>query len=333
MATTVAQPGTALRKIAKTFAAEAGMPVAQFLEKLKDLNPDYNKTSGSDALRLGRGVGRQQSVGNDVMNEIRLDSPANMGEVMGPGGGELAPEMPQGFTVADILDSPLYTQNLKDYYLSQYLPGLTQATFNIGQARTELGSNEADRARQRGEAIKRVAGGYAARGMRSPGAINKDRSEIQSEFAKLKRAEQNRITSMENERDIMFGAGAEDSENFLSNPNLFGSIGAGARRNALSGLQQLPELYNLLGLGPSTTPMMPPPAAPVAPASAPVTRTTRTPASGVGASQEVTPATYTPPPAKRFTKKQIAASEARRDAAMAARAPMPRSASRISGRY
>lgn len=130
---------------------------------------------------------------------------------------------------------------------------------------------------------------------------------------------------MENERDIMFGAGAEDSENFLSNPNLFGSIGAGARRNALSGLQQLPELYNLLGLGPSTAPMMPPPVAAVA-------RTTKVPKPKV-APEEATLPTYTPPPPKRFTKKQITASEARRDAAMAARAPMPRSASRIPGRY
>jgi hypothetical protein len=167
--------------------------------------------------------------------------------------------MPEEFDenqVMNILDSPLYSQNLKDYYLSQYLPGLTEATFNINQAQTEFGSNEADRARQRGEAIRRVAGGYAARGMRSPGAINKDRSEIQSEFGKMSRAEQARIQALQNERDVMFGAGAQDSETFLSDPTLFGSIGAGARRSSLEGLQQLPDRYGLLGLGASTAPLV-----------------------------------------------------------------------------
>ena len=235
MATTVAQPGTTLRKVAKQYADQAGMPVAQFLDRLQRLNPDYNKAQGSDALRLGRGVS-----GSAAGNAPAGDMPAQ----------------PQGPNVADILNSPLYTQSLKDYYLSQYLPGLTQATFNINQAQTEFGSNEADRARQRGEAIKRVAGSYAARGMRSPGAINRDRSEIQSEFGKMTRAEQARIQALSNERDVMFGAGARDKETFLSDPTLFGSIGAGARRSSLEGLQQLPEQYGLLGLGASRAPLM-----------------------------------------------------------------------------
>ena len=208
MATTVAQPGTALRKIAKTYAAEAGMPVDQYLERLRRLNPDYAKTKGSDALRLGKGVGKQGKEGDTPA----ADQPAD-------------PNAPES-QVANILESPLYTQNLKDYYLTQYLPGLTQQTFDINQAQIGFQANEADRARQRGEAIKRVAGSYAARGMRSPGSINQDRSEIQREFANLTRAEQNQIQSLLNERDVMFGAGAKDTETFMSNPNLFGSIGA-----------------------------------------------------------------------------------------------------------
>jgi hypothetical protein len=194
-------------------------------------------------------------------------------------------EMPEEFNpnqVMNILDSPLYSQNLKDYYLSQYLPGLTQATFNINQAQTEFGSNEADRARQRGEAIRRVAGGFAARGIRSPGAINRERSGIQSEFANLSRAEQSRIQALQNERDVMFGAGAQDSETFLSDPTLFGSIGAGARRSSLEGLQQLPDQYGLLGLGASRAPLVQPPAATQAgaasAASSPAPRANRTPA-------------------------------------------------------
>jgi hypothetical protein len=247
MATTVAQPGTGLKKIAKQYAKEAGMPVEQYIERLRKLNPDFSKATGSDALRLGRGVGVQPKEG---------DVPA--------GNQPVATNSPE-FQVANILESPLYSQNLKDYYLSQYLPGLTQATFNINQAQTQFGSNEADRARQRGEAIKRVAGSYAARGMRSPGAINRDRSEIQSEFGKMTRAEQARIQALLNERDVMFGAGAQDSETFLSDPVKFGSIGAGARRSALSGLQELPEQYGLLGLGASRAPMVPAPAAATTP--------------------------------------------------------------------
>lgn len=245
MATTVAQPGTALRKIAKTYAAEAGMPVDQYLEKLRRLNPDYAKTGGSDALKLGKGVGTKEAE-------------------------PVQPNTPE-FEVANILESPLYSQNLKDYYLTQYLPGLTQQTYDINQAQIGFQANEAQRSKQRGEAIKRVAGSYAARGMRSPAAINEDRSAIQNEFANLTRAEQNQIQALINERDVLYGAGAQTGESFISNPNLFGSIGAGARRSSLEGLQQLPERYGLLGLNASTAPMVPAesaapttPAAPVA---------------------------------------------------------------------
>jgi hypothetical protein len=237
------------------------MSVPAFVERLQRLNPDYKRSQGSEELRLGKGVKPEASSTTPPV--------------------ENAPAQQNSFDpnqVANILESPLYTQNLKDYYLSQYLPGLTQATFNINQARTEFGSNEADRARQRGEAIKRVAGSYAARGMRSPAAINRDRSEIQSEFAKLSRAEQGSIQALLNERDVMFGAGAQDKETFLSDPTKFGSIGAGARRESLSNLQNLPELYNLLGLGASTAPLMEPEISAVGAASTPSTKpkTTKT---------------------------------------------------------
>lgn len=249
MATTVAQPGTALRKIAKTYAAEAGMPVDQYLERLRNLNPDYSKTGGSEALRLGKGVGVQPKDGN---------APA--------GDQPVEPGTPE-FEVANILESPLYSQNLKDYYLTQYLPGLTQQTFDINQAQIEFQANEGQRAQQRGEAIKRVAGSYAARGMRSPAAINQDRSAIQAEFANLTRAEQNQIQALLNQRDVLYGAGAKDTESFLTDPNLFGSIGAGARRSSLEGLQQLPERYGLLGLNASTAPLVAKPASDAAAAA------------------------------------------------------------------
>lgn len=248
MATTVAQPGTALRRIAKQFASEAGLPVDQYLERLRRLNPDYSKTTGSNTLRLGKGVGRDQQ-----------EAKPDMGIPEGGTGEAPQPNTPE-FEVANILNSPLYSQNLKDYYLTQYLPGLTQTTFDINQARNVFQANEAQRARQRGEAIKRVAGSYAARGMRTPAAINEDRSAIQEQFANLSREEQNQIQALINQRDVMYGAGAQSGETFMSNPNLFGSIGAGARRASLQELQQLPEMYNLLGLGASTAPLVEKPA-------------------------------------------------------------------------
>jgi hypothetical protein len=274
MATTVAQPGTGLKKIAKQYADQAGMPVDQFLDRLQRLNPDYNRAQGSTALRLGRGVS-PTSAGGDTAGEDTA------------GEDTTAPEEFDPNQVANILNSPLYTQNLKDYYLSQYLPGLTQATFNINQAQTELGANEANRARQRGEAIKRVAGSYAARGMRSPAAINRDRSEIQSEFANLSRAERSQLQALMNERDVMFGAGAQDGETFLSDPTKFGSIGAGARRSALGSLQEMPQLYNLLGLGASTAPLIekPKPAAGEVSAAGATAPKTKTPAPGPTAAQ------------------------------------------------
>jgi hypothetical protein len=235
MATTVAQPGTTLNKIARKYAKRAGMSVPDYVAKLQRLNPDYKRSQGSKNLRLGKkassGAATQQTQEQ---------------------------EMPDPNQVANVLESPLYTQNLKDYYLTQYLPGLTQTTFEINQARNEFQANEAQRGKQRGEAIKRIAGGYAARGMRSPGAINQDRSEVQDQFANLTREEQNAIQARENQRDVLYGTGAQNAETFMSNPALFGSIGAGARRDSLSGLQQLPELYNLLGLGASTAPLVNP---------------------------------------------------------------------------
>lgn len=224
--------------------------------------------------------------------------------------------------VANVLQSPLYTQALKDYYLTEYLPGLTQTTFDINQARNEFQANESQRARQRGEAIRRIAGGYAARGMRSPAAINRDRSQVQDEFANLSRAEQNQIQSLINQRDVLYGAGAQDGETFMSNPSLFGSIGAGARRSSLEGLQQLPERYGLLGLNASTAPLIGGDELPVA---ATAQRSQPRPTSAKKTTKKTTaPKVKVPPKTTKprvFSKAQVMASEARRDAAMAARAP------------
>lgn len=167
----------------------------------------------------------------------------------------MATTLSQAGSLQNVLNSPQYAQELQDYYLSTYAPGLTQATFGINAARNAFQANEGARTQQRGEAVRRIAGDYASRGMRTPGAINRDRSRVQGEFAAQSREEQNRIADLENQRDVQFGTGAQSGETFINNPTLFGSIGAGARRSALSGLQSLPEYYNLLGMGASTAPM------------------------------------------------------------------------------
>lgn len=154
----------------------------------------------------------------------------------------------------NVLNSPLYSQQLQDYYLSTYAPGLTQATYGINAARNAFQANENTRTQQRGEAVRRIAGDYASRGMRTPNSV-RDRSRVQDQFANLSREEQNRISQMENERGVLYGEGAQSGETFMNNPALFGSIGQGARRSALSGLQGLPGFYGLLGVGPSTAPM------------------------------------------------------------------------------
>jgi hypothetical protein len=166
----------------------------------------------------------------------------------------MATTLSQAGGVQNVLNSPLYQRELQDYYLSTYAPGLTRATFGINAARNAFQANEGDRTTQRGEAVRRIAGDYASRGMRTPGAINRDRSRTQDIFARQSREEQNRIMDLENERDVQYGTGAQTGETFMTDPVKFGSIGAGARRSALSGLQGLPEYYNLLGVGASTAP-------------------------------------------------------------------------------
>lgn len=164
-----------------------------------------------------------------------------------------------GATTADdellnVLNSPQYSRAIQDYYLSTYAPGLTQATYGINAARNAFQANEGARTQQRGEAVRRIAGDYASRGMRTPGAINRDRSKVQGQYAAQSREEQNRIQDLENQRGVQFGEGAQGEESFINNPALFGSVGASARRAALSNLQNLPQLYNLLSVNPSTAP-------------------------------------------------------------------------------
>jgi hypothetical protein len=202
----------------------------------------------------------------------------------------------------NVLNSPLYSQQLQDYYLSTYAPGLTQATYGINAARNAFQANENTRTQQRGEAVRRIAGDYASRGMRTPGAINRDRSRVQDQFANLSREEQNRIMQMENERDVLYGAQgqAQSGETFMNTPAAFGSIGQGARQSALSGLQGLPGFYGLLNVGPSTSPMADAPMQ-AAPEPQPVTIASLLPQAQAPAPAAAAPASAAKPTAARRT--------------------------------
>jgi hypothetical protein len=212
----------------------------------------------------------------------------------------MATTLSQAGSLQNVLNSPQYAQELQDYYLSTYAPGLTQATFGINAARNAFQANEGARTQQRGEAIRRIAGDYASRGMRTPGAINRDRSRVQGDFAAQSREEQNRILQMENERGLQFGelGQAQSGESFITAPTQFGTVGMGARRSALSGLQSLPEYYNLLGVGASTAPMNE--AAQAAPEPQPVTIASLLP-------QEATPAPIATPVTAPVVAPRVAA--------------------------
>jgi hypothetical protein len=199
----------------------------------------------------------------------------------------MATTLSQAGSIENVLNSPQYSRELQDYYLSTYAPGLTQATFGINAAENAFQANEGTRTRQRGEAVRRIAGDYASRGMRTPGAINRDRSQVQDQFANLSRQERAAIQELQNQRDVLYGTGAQSGETFMNNPALFGSIGAGARRSALSGLQSLPEQYGLLGVGPSTAPMAEAPMQAEAPAPQPVTIASLLPQASVAAPARV----------------------------------------------
>jgi hypothetical protein len=232
-------------------------------------------------------------------------------------------------TLAKIQNNPLYTRELQDYYLTTYAPGLTQATFGINAARNAFQANEGARATQRGEAVRRIAGDYASRGMRTPSAINRDRSRVQGEFANLSREEQNRIMDLENQRDVQFGTGAQSGETFMTDPTSFGSIGAGAQQSALAGLTRLPELYNLLGMGASTAPIAE--AAPAAQAAPqPVTIASLLPQAAAPAPVAAAPAPVAAAPVA-VASTPAKAGTARKTAAASITKPAPKPATKSVG--
>lgn len=155
------------------------------------------------------------------------------------------PVIDQANVLASILNSPLYTESIKSAYLTDYLPGLTQANYEINKARAQEVQSSFLRQQAQTQAIRDIAGSYAARGMRTPKMVTEGFAPVQQATELDKAAAEQAINELIAGRDVLYGTGAQDAETFITNPTLFGSIGAGARRSALSELMQLPEMYGL----------------------------------------------------------------------------------------
>ena len=148
--------------------------------------------------------------------------------------------------LSSILNSPLYTETIKNAYLSDYLPGLTRANYEINTARASEVKNAFRRQQAQTEALREVAGNYAARGMLRGGKVQETgRAPIQRDFEAQAQEVEQQIADLEKTKEVLYGAGTEDGETFITDPTMFGSVGAGARRSALSELQGLPQYYGL----------------------------------------------------------------------------------------
>lgn len=166
--------------------------------------------------------------------------------------------------LANILNSPQYTEAIKGFYLSEWLPGITQSTYEINAARAQEIKDAQARQQAQADAIRQVAGNYAARGLRTPEMIRRGFEPVQAATAEAKDAAEQNIASMQNVQDVTYGAeagsldlaGKSSAEiqqileekfggTFVDNPAAYGSVGANARRTALSQLQSLPTTYGL----------------------------------------------------------------------------------------
>ncbi len=155
------------------------------------------------------------------------------------------PAVDQANILASILNSPLYTESIKSAYLTQYLPGLTQANYEINRARAQEVQNSFLRQQAQAQAIREIAGSYAARGLRTPKMVTEGFAPVQQATELERSAAQQAINDLVANKEILYGAGAQNAETFITDPNMFGSVGAGARRSALGELTQLPQSYGL----------------------------------------------------------------------------------------
>jgi hypothetical protein len=186
----------------------------------------------------------------------------------------------QANILSNILNSPLYTEELKNNYLQTYLPGLTKANFDINTAKAAELENDVMRRQYQAEAIRNVAGDYASRGMRTPEMANRGFAPIQQDVDQARTAANRNITGLEGQKELLYGAGALDGETFMSDPNMFGSVGQAARQQAVVNLQRMPKDYGLTQVeNANTSPIPDKPKAVEEPVA------TSTPASGLTRAQ------------------------------------------------
>lgn len=186
-----------------------------------------------------------------------------MPEAAPPATGNVAVD--QANVLSSILNSPMYTESIKGAYLTQYLPGLTQANYEINAARAAEVKNALLREQAQKDAIREIAGNYAARGMRTPEMVRRGFAPVEAETERATQAAEEYQNQLIANKELMYGAGAQDAETFVTDPTMFGAVGAGARRTALSELQSLPQYYGLTQVEQaSTSPLPAPEPAPVA---------------------------------------------------------------------
>lgn len=167
------------------------------------------------------------------------------------------PAVDNANVLSSILNSPLYTEAIKGAYLSDYLPGLTQANYEINAARAQEVRNALRRQQAQADAIREIAGNYAARGMRTPKMATEGFAPIQRDTEEARQSADDYINNLVANKEVLYGTGTTSEENFMSDPTLFGSIGAGARRDALSRLQSLPSQYGLTQVENASTSPLP----------------------------------------------------------------------------
>ena len=222
------QIARAQRYIQQESAKGNSETVAGATAKLAEYNEDYDEKYNS-------GTSEEANPEDDAEEEeeVKVDEPTGN-----------AP-LDNANLLSNILNSPLYSEAIKSAYLTDYLPGLTQSTYNVNAKRTAEVQNSVLRQQAQRRAVRNVAGDYASRGLRTPKMITEGIDPIQQSTERATTAAQQEISGLENSQELLYGKTTADEGSFITNPAAFGAIGAQARRAAIGGLQSLPQNYGL----------------------------------------------------------------------------------------
>lgn len=210
---------------------------------------------GVDPNNVDPGFGRDPRIDFQPEPESGGTQIQTMPEAAPPATGNVAVD--QANVLSSILNSPMYTESIKSAYLTQYLPGLTQANVEINAARAAEVKNALLREQAQRDAIREIAGNYAARGMRTPEMVRRGFAPVEAETDRARRAAEEYENQLIANKELMYGAGTQDAETFVTDPTMFGAVGAGARRTALSELQSLPQYYGLTQVEQASTSPLP----------------------------------------------------------------------------